>query len=286
MAVRTEPRIRRPVVTDGQGLGDVIFQAFDADAREFSHRSNFADVAAGNCEAERLLGSRRSFGWVTTAGGTVIDGAIAMHGNDVAWVGPIVVRPDAQGRGAGRVAHAGIDVGYSTPRLYPSVPPPGRAERPLGDPLRYQGILDYADTSTVLEAVPQRSLDVDLATPPELPAIRTMCRRIYGIDRGLEISAALAAGRLLRRARGRLSRYLNPGVFGHGTAVDTASAIELVQHAAWLVQRPSRFLIFLRKAGLYRRAIEASCRPVKVMNLMPWGTYVAPNGFSCPSILF
>ena len=285
MSDRVEPGIRRPLPTDGDALGDVIFRAFDGVAREFSYRSTFRDAAAGIAEAARLLASRRFFGYVATAQGRVIGGAFAMHGNDVAGIGPIVVRPDAQGRGVGRALIRALmsDVrrrGYARARLQQDAP------NVRSMTLYATEGFGYADTSVILEAAPRRSPDVDVATPAELPAIRTICREIYGVDRGVEIRDALAAGRLLRKTQGRVSGYLIPSVFGHGTALDTASAIELVQHAAWLAQRPSRFLMFLRHADLYRRAIEAGCRPVKVMNLMSWGPYIAPSDFSRPSISF
>jgi GNAT superfamily N-acetyltransferase len=285
MSARAEPGIRRPLPTDGDALGDVIFRAFDGVAREFSYRSTFPDAAAGIAEAARLLASRRFFGYVATARGRVIGGAFAMQGNDVAGIGPIVVRPDAQGRGVGRALIRALmsDVrrrGYAQARLQQDAP------NVRSMTLYATEGFDYVDTSIILEAGPRRSPDIGLATRAELPAIRTICREIYGVDRGLEIGDALAAGRLLRKADGPLSGYLVPGVFGHGTAIDASGAMDLVQHAAWLAQRPSRFLMFLRQAGLYRWAIQAGCRPVKVMNLMSWGPYVAPSDFSLPSLSF
>lgn len=279
-------RIRRPRATDARELGDVIFSAFAAVAKEFSYRSTFPEIDAGVREAERLLASRRYFGYVAVELDRLVGAAFGMDGNEVSGIGPIVVRPDRQGRGIGRRLMRALmaDVerrGYAHARLQQDAPN-------VRSMTLYATVgFAYVDTTVILEAPPSKGHGITVAGWADVAGLAALCRQIYGIDRSLEIHDAIGGGQLLAAVRsGTLDGYLVPTVFGHGVAVDPTTAIRLVRHAAWLANRPMRFIVLLRQADLYRKAIAADCRPVKVMNLMSWGPYVSPGEYALPSISF
>lgn len=92
---------------------------------------------------------------------------------------------------------------------------------------------------------------------------------------------------LVRETGGHIRGYLSPGMIGHGVAETEADALALIgqlsRHAS-----PGRDLFFLplRQTSLYRAAMHAACRLIKVMNLLTRGPYEEPKSIWMPSILY
>jgi hypothetical protein len=91
----------------------------------------------------------------------------------------------------------------------------------------------------------------------------------------------------LREREERITGYLIPGFFGHGVAETEEDALALIAESARRVPPEfARFFCPLREANLYRNALKAGHRAIKVMNLMAMGHYEPPDEVWMPSIAY
>jgi hypothetical protein len=124
---------------------------------------------------------------------------------------------------------------------------------------------------------------------PDLPVIEELSERIYKNSRRNEVATAAPYGfaALLRERQGRITGYLLPGIFGHGVAETEEDALALVGEAARrLPPEIARFFCPLTESSFYRRALQADCRVIKVMNYMTIGPYEHPDEVWMPSVLW
>jgi len=126
-------------------------------------------------------------------------------------------------------------------------------------------------------------------TEADLSAIEDLSTHIYKTSRRNEVAAAVRFGfsPLLRERQGRITGYFILAHFGHGVAETEEDVLTLVGEAA----RPplpevTLFFCLLSEASLYRRALKAGCRAIKVTNYMTLGPYEAPNEVWLPSVLY
>src|SRR5215207_10880401 len=76
----------------------------------------------------------------------------------------------------------------------------------------------------------------------------------------------------------RVTGYLLPGNFGHSVAEMEEDALALVGEAARrLLPEAARFFCPLSEGIFYRKALQAGCRAIKVMNYMTLGPYEHPD---------
>jgi hypothetical protein len=81
--------------------------------------------------------------------------------------------------------------------------------------------------------------------------------------------------------------FRSPGNFGHGVAETEEDALALVGEAARrLPPEFARFFCPLSESSFYRKALQAGCRTIKVMNYMTLGPYERPEEVWIPSVLY
>lgn len=141
-----------------------------------------------------------------------------------------------------------------------------------------------------MQATPAAEPDdsVRPVTDADLPAIEQLGERIYKVSRRNEVAAAAPYGfaAFLREREGQITGYLIPGIFGHGVAKTVEDALALVGEAARrLPPEAARFFCPLCEAALFRQALAADCRVIKVMNYMALEPYAAPDEVWMPSVL-
>ena len=208
----------------------------------------------------------------------------------VAGVGPITVDPSYQGQGIGRILMQDV-IDYAQRNNIEQV-------RLMQDSFNVASLSLYASLGfdvkvpvAFIQAVPLAAADnsVRPISEPDLPAIEELSERIYKNSRRNEVAAAAPYGfaAFLRERQGRVTGYLLPGNFGHGVAETEEDALALVGEAArHLPPEAARFFCPLSEGSFYRKALQAGCRAIKVMNYMTLGPYEHPDEVWMPSVLY
>jgi GNAT superfamily N-acetyltransferase len=209
----------------------------------------------------------------------------------VAGVGPVTIDPSYQGQGVGRILMQDVIEYYAQDNDIKQV-------RLMQDSFNVASLSLYAsmgfdvkDTVAFMQAAPTAEADYSVRpiTEPDLPTIENLSKRIYKNSRRNEVAAAAPYGfaAFLRERRGRVTGYLLPGTFGHGVAETEEDALALIGEAARrLPPELARFFCPLSESSFYRKALQAGCRTIKVMNYMTLGPYEHPDEVWMPSVLF
>ena len=208
----------------------------------------------------------------------------------VAGVGPVTVDLSYQGQGVGRALMQDV-INYARHNNIEQV-------RLFHDSFNVASLSLYAsmgfdvkDSVTLMQATPAAEADnsVRSIVEPDLPAIEEISKRIYKNSRRNEVTAAAPYGfaAFLRERQRRVTGYLLPGNFGHGVAETEEDALALVGEAARrLPPEAARFFCPLSEGSFYRKALQAGCRAIKVMNYMTLGPYEHPDEVWMPSVLY
>ena len=207
----------------------------------------------------------------------------------VAGVGPVTVDLSYQGKGVGRILMQDV-IDYAQRNNIEQV-------RLMQDSFNVASLSLYTSLGfdvkapvAFMQAAPLAEADdsVRPITEPDLPAIEELSERIYKTSRRNEVAAAAPYGfaALLREHQGRITGYLLPGIFGHGVAETEEDALALIGEAGRrLPPETARFFCPLIENSFYRKALQAGCRVIKVMNYMTLGPYEQPDEVWMPSVL-
>lgn len=208
----------------------------------------------------------------------------------VAGLGPITIDPSCQGQGVGRTLMLDA-IDYAQRHGIEQV-------RLMQDSFNLASLSLYASLGfdvkvpvAFMQAAPLAEADdsVRPISEPDLPAIEELSERVYKNSRRNEVAAAAPYGfaTLLRERQGRITGYLLPGIFGHGVAETEEDALALIGEAARrLPAEIARFFCPLTESSFYRKALQANCRVIKVMNYMALGPYEQPEEVWMPSVLY
>ncbi len=208
----------------------------------------------------------------------------------VAGVGPITVDPRYQGKGIGRTLMKDV-LDYARRKKIERVRLLQCSFNVASLSLYASLGFDVREPIAVMQLGPAAKQDrsVRSIVTSDLESIERLSARIYKTSRRREVAAAMEHGfsTLVRERSGRISGYLTPGMLGHGVAESEDDAIALVGECARrLGVGGSPIFVPLGEATLYRRALNAGCRTIKVMNLMSLGPYDPPGRIWMPSVLY
>jgi len=279
--------LRRPDATDVPELARICYDAFLDIAESHGFPTNFASVEFAHGIISMLMSNEQVYATAAYVDGRPRGSNYMNMWGDVAGIGPVSVDLDAQGAGLGRqlmhdvIAHA---------RAHDM-----EMMRLVQDSFNMQSLALYASLGfdvkeplAYLELATGGNVDdaVRAATPRDLDAMGALCREIYHIDRTNEAAVILQLGfPSFVLDRGRVTGYLIPGAIGHGVAESDDEMLALLAGAA-AASPGVTSLIPLREGALYRRAVAAGHRNIKVMNLMALGPYEEPRGTWTSSVMF
>ncbi len=271
-------------------LGSICFEAFKEIHDRGCGTRDFPTVEI----AQQVLGmlvEREDFYSVSALdNGRLVGSNFLSLMDPVAGVGPITVDPSYQGQGLGRILMQDV-IDYARRHNIEQV-------RLMQDSFNVASLSLYASLGfdvkapvAFMQAAPLAQADESVRPIAEsdLPAIEELSERIYKNSRRNEVAAAAPYGfaALLRERQGRITGYLLPGIFGHGVAETEEDALALVGEAARrLPPEVARFFCPLTESSFYRRALQADCRVIKVMNYMTIGPYEHPDEVWMPSVLW
>ncbi len=271
-------------------LGRICFEAFKSIHDRHAFPRDFPTLESAIKAIGMLVHSKEFYGVEALIDGRPVGSNFLSLMDSVAGVGPITVDPGCQTRGIGRALMKDV-IDYADRNNI-------RQVRLLQDSFNMASLslycslgFDLKETVVLMEAAPSAKADksVRRVVKTDLPAIEGLSRRIYKVSRRDEVAFVQQNGFpiFLREKGGRVTGYSMPGLFGHGVAETEEDAIALIGESTRALQ-PGCSLFFcpLREPELYRKALGAGCRALKVMNLMAKGPYDPPDEFWMPSVLY
>ncbi len=279
--------LRRPEQTDIPELGRICYEAFRDIAESHGFPTDFANVEYAQGVIGLMMSNEQVYASAAYEDGRPRGSNYINMWGEVAGIGPISVDLDAQGEGIGRklmldvIAHARAQ-GIEMIRL-------------VQDSFNMRSLALYASLGfdvkeplAYLQLTSSRPVDDALrpATAADLDGMDALCRDVYHISRKNEAATMLQLGfPAFVLDRGRITGYLIGGAIGHGVAESDAEMLALLAGAG--TTAPGLMsLMPVREGELYRRALAAGHRNIKVMNLMALGPYEEPRGTWVSSVMF
>jgi predicted N-acetyltransferase YhbS len=280
--------VRSATAADLPQMGQILYDAFYDIATKHGFPPDFPSVEFAT-QVSGLFVQQEDVHSVVAADRDRVKGSNHLEmWDDVASIGPISVDVTSQGEGIGRtmmldaIAHAKSQ-GFEMVRL-------------VQDAFNMQSLALYASVGFVVQE-PMAYLalsgesgadaDVRAATPADLDAIEALCRASYHVSRRNEVVRLMQVGfpAFVLDRGGRITGYQVGTAIGHGVAETEDDALTLLASSAAMVPDSHSF-VPLRNGELYRRALAAGHRNVKVVNLMSYGPYEPPVGTFLPSVFF
>lgn len=279
--------LRQARADDVPELGRICYEAFGDISAKHGFPPDFPTVEF----AQQIVGmlvqqEAEVYGVGAFEGGVAKGSNFIEMWDEVAGLGPITVDVASQGQGIGRqlmedgIAQARRQ-GHDMVRL-------------CQDAFNMQSLALYAsvgfDTKepiALLELSSEQPVDPALrpATSDDLPAMGELCRSVYAVSRKRECASFMErAFPAFVLDRGGIVGYLIGTLVGHGVAESDDDMLALLAGVGANVSGAQSF-VPLRNGELYRRALAAGHRNLKVMNLMALGPYEEPRGTYCPSVL-
>ncbi len=279
--------IRQARAEDVPELGRVCYEAFKDLCDRHGFPSDFASVEF----AQQVIGMLVAQEQVYSIG--AFDGDAAKGSNfinmwgEVAGIGPISVDLAAQGEGIGRRLMADV-IGAAREQGHDMV-------RLCQDSFNMQSLALYTsmgfDTKEplaylALSSEGQPDPGFRPATAADFDQMDDLCQSIYHVSRRGDYEAFLSLGfPMFVLDRGQIVGYHIGSALGHGVAETAEDLLTLL--AGYGANVPSAHsFVPIRDGALYRGALAAGHRNVKVMNLMALGPYEEPQGTYAPSVMF
>ena len=270
-------------------LGRICYEAFKDIAESHGFPPDFPSAEFAGEVIGMLVESEDFYSIAALLNGRPVGSNFLSLSDPAAGLGPITVDRSAQGKGIGRALMQDV-IDYARRNNIQKV-------RLLQDAYNMGSLSLYTSLGFAVKeaaalmqsAAGKPDGSVRPVVETDLAVIDELSRRIYKTSRRNEAAAAVLRGALplLRERAGRIAGYYIPGVFGHGVAETEEDALAMISESARLLPpEAARFFCPLSQADLYRKALKAGCRAIKVMNLMALGPYEAPEKVWMPSILY
>ncbi len=268
-------------------LGRICYEAFKDLSDRHGFPTDFATIEFAQQVVGMLVGQEQVYKIAAYDGDNAKGSNFINMWGDVAGIGPISVDIGAQGEGIGRrlmedVIAAARSQGHEMIRL-------------CQDSFNMQSLALYTsmgfDTQEPLahlELAANGEPDPGFrpATASDFDAMDELCQSIYHVSRRGEYEVFLALGfPMFVVDRGHVTGYLISSALGHGVAESTDEMLALL--AGYGANAPgARSFVPIRDGELYRGALAAGHRNIKLMNLMSLGPYEEPQGTYAPSVMF
>lgn len=270
-------------------IGRICFEAFKEVGEGHGFSPDFPTIELARQVLGMMVHREDFYGVVALRDGRPVGSNFLSLMDPVAGLGPITIDCSCQGQGIGRALMRDV-IDYARRNGIEQV-------RLFQDSFNVASLSLYASlgfdvkaAAAFMQAAPAAQADhsVRSVTAADLSSIEELCKRIYKHSRRNEVAAAAPYGfaAFLREREGRVAGYLIPGIFGHGMAETEEDALALIGEAARRVPPPfARFFCPLSEGSFYRKALQAGCRAIKVMNYMTLGPYQHPDEVWMPSVL-
>jgi len=271
-------------------LGRICFEAFK-DVEERHHlASGFPTIAEARNVIDILVQREDWYSVAALIDGKLVGSNFLSLTDSVAGVGPLSVDLPFQGRGIGRALMTDV-IEYARRNDIEHITLLQEAYDTRSLSLYASLGFEVKVPVALMQAIPAVKADSSVrpVTQADLPAIKELSTRIYKTSRCNEVATATRFGLspLLREYQGRITGYVMLGIPGHGVAETETDALTLIGEAARrLPPEAALFFCPLSEASLYRKALKAGHRAIKIQNLMALGPYEPPNEVWLPSTYY
>jgi len=279
--------IREAVDADWEDAGRICYEAFSTLADQHGFPHDFPTVDAASQPIRWLINHPRIHGVVAESGGRVIGSSFLDERGPIFAIGPVSVDPNAQDQHVGRKLMEAMlarfhERGAAGVRLVQIA----YHNRSLS--LYAKLGFEVRNSFAAMHGTPlQRVLpgyDVRPATVDDEYAMNSLCLRVHGHARSVEVSEAIDAGeaRVVERL-GRITGYTTRiNYFAHSVAETNDDLRALICESADF--GTPGFLVPLDNNDLFRWCLEQGLRVFFVTNLMTIGIYQQPEGAWMPSV--
>lgn len=269
-------------------LSVICHEAFSALHDRFGIERDVPDPEVGGMIIGQTIGRPDYTGVVAVLDGRIVGSNFLLHADEVAGVGPITVDPAVQSKGIGRALMQWVidEVrrrGIRQTRLFQE------ALNTTSLSLYTSLGFDWRDSAALMQARPAAAADPDTRpiTADDLPAVAELSKQAYGFSRAGDAAQLLAwqVPGFLKLRDGEPVAYGFATLFGHAGAATDEDLLDLASQAAFHLPPPlARFICPLARPALYRQALAAGHRTVKLLSYMSLGDFTAPAGSHFPSI--
>jgi len=229
-------------------------------------------------------------GAVAVENGRVVGSNFLLLADDVCGVGPITVDPAVQSRGVGRLLMQwAIDEARRRRGGRPHVRLFQEAVNTTSLALYSRLGFRWRDSAALMQPQPADTDDptVRPMTADDLPHVGRLSAQHYGSSRANDAARLLGMElpAFVRERDGRVVGYQIATLFGHASAETDEDLLVLAGQTARRVPPPMGVVIVpMSQASLFRSALSAGFRVVKVLNSMSLEAFDPPPGPSMPSI--
>lgn len=279
--------IREAVDADWVDAGRICYEAFATLADQHGFPHDFPTVEAASLPIRWLINHPQVYGVVAESNGRVIGSSFLDERGPIFAIGPVSVDPNAQDHHVGRKLmeamltrfHARgaagvrlVQIAYHNRSL--------SLYAKLGFEVR--GSFAAMHGPALQREMP--GYDVRPATPDDEYAMNSLCLRVHGHARAVEVREAIESGdaRVVERL-GRVTGYTTRiNYFAHSVAETNDDLRALICESAD-VGTPG-FLVPLDNNDLFRWCLDQGLRVFFVTQMMTIGLYQHPEGAWMPSV--
>ncbi|HVF70823.1 MAG TPA: GNAT family N-acetyltransferase [Chthoniobacterales bacterium] len=282
-------KLRPGRLEDAEVCGRICYEAFKEIAETHNFPPDFPSPEVATGLLSWFLSDPRFYSVVAEVEGRVVGSNFLDERNVIAGVGPITIDPTVQNKKVGR-------------RLMEDVHAEAARKNFVGVRLLQSGYhgrslslytrlgYEVREPITCLQG-PALNIEVPgygvrAATEADLDACNSLCRRVHGHDRAVELMGAIQHGTArVVESEGRITGYATSIAFFAHAVAETNGGLQALIGAAKEFLGPG-FLLPTRNGELFRWCLERGLRVVQPLTLMSKGLYNEPAGAFLPSILY
>jgi ribosomal protein S18 acetylase RimI-like enzyme len=273
-------------------VGRLFFRAFDELARRHGFLPEVFSQEFAQGAAASFTSRPDMYGVVALEDGELVGHNFVQLTDAVAGIGPICIDPSRQSNGLGRILMRHI-IDYSLERHGPQVRLYQEGYNMVSLSLYTELGFTVTDPVVVMSVPPGDDLNVRRLTKSDVDAADALCLATQKVSRRNELEAMIEHGPAMschphgRFDNGRLTAFVVPGFFGFAAAETPEGLISTARVAVSAFPAPlQRILIPTRNGALYRTALKAGCRTIKLGQMMAMGPFDPPSGHWCPSVAY
>jgi len=294
ISIEMSLRVRPVEEKDAEACGRIGYEAHKAISSAHGYPSEQPSEEYAIGLVMMMLGNPNSFGLLVEQEGMVL-GSMFLHRfppSPVAVVGPLTVRPSAEGRGVGRLL-MDSGVAYARRQDHDHI-------RLVQSPSHIRSFVLYTKCGFILREplfLMQGQLPKDKVNGREvnirpvhdegdISKCNDLCRSVHGFPREMELLQAKGQGLAIMAEReGAVTGYsAGLGIFGHAVAKTNNDLIAMIANAKSIVG--PGFFVPGRNHGVINWLLENGFRIEWPANLMTIGPYKEPSVPFLPSLAY
>ena len=282
----------RPTLEHADQIGRIFFEAFDTLARRHGFEPEIFSREFAMSAAKGLVTRPDLYGVAAVEGKTVIGFNFVQLTDTVAGIGPICVDCNRQSKGLGRVLMQHI-IDYTLANHGPQVRLYQESFNMVSLSLYTDLGFTVTDPVVIMSVPPGEDARVRKLVKKDVAAADGLCVATQKVSRVNEIAGMIEVGPATgcvphgRWTNGKLTGFVVPGFFGFAAGETADDIIQTARVANTAFPSPlQRIMIPTRNGALYRAALRAGFKSLKLGQMMALGPFESPSGHWAPSVAY